>query len=137
MRAQGDSSPGTFDERTLASNEFYPLEDGGIEWVFYFRRSQVPPWELDTIARAERDHFLRLAVTFGSVDPESHEYRSVTAVHLWHMDRLPSKVSWRKVLVHVFTHEPLHHAIGRALAEVGERGDQEWIIRNLGDGRWW
>lgn len=118
-------------------DEVQPLSDGGIKWLFYFRESQVPPWELATIDRAARDHFLRLAVTFESVDARSRAYRSTTAVHLWYMDRLPSDVPWRKVLIHVFTHEPLHHAIGRCLAEIGERGDQEWAIRKLGDGRWW
>ena len=114
-----------------------PLRDGGITWVFYFRKSDVPPWELRTVARAERDEFLRLAVTFGSADPDSREYASTTAVHLWQIDRLPAGISWRRVLVHVFTHEPLHHAIGRSLEEIGETGDQEWVIRKLGDGRWW
>jgi len=113
------------------------LRDGGITWVFYFQRADVPPWELQTVARAERDEFLRLAVTFGSADPGSREYRSTTAVHLWQIDRLPPGVSWRRVLVHVFTHEPLHHAIGRSLAETNESGDDEWVIRKLGDSRWW
>ena len=113
------------------------LQDGGIEWFFYFRKDAVPRYELETIARAEHEKFLRLAVTFGSIDPKTSEYRSSTAVHLWQMNRLPPSVSWRKVLVHVFTHEPLHHAIGKCLAETRERGDQEWVIRRLGDGRWW
>jgi hypothetical protein len=56
---------------------------------------------------------------------------------LWQIGRLPPKVSWRTIFVHVFTHEPLHHAIGRCLAELGETGDQEWVIERLGDGRWW
>lgn len=115
----------------------HPLRDGGIEWVFYFRRSEVPPYELGIVARAKREKFLRLAVTFGFTDRQFREYRSTTAVHLWQMDNLPSKVSWRRVFVHVFTHEPLHHAIGMSLAEIAERGDQEWVIGRLGDGRWW
>ncbi len=115
----------------------YPLVDGGINWVFHFRETQVSRWERETIARAERQRFLRLAVTFGSVDPGSRDYQSTTFVHLWQLGRLPSKVAWRRVFVHVFTHEPLHHAIGRSLAEIGETGDQEWVIRKLGDGRWW
>ncbi len=121
----------------LDSNEVHPLRDGGIEWVFYFRRSEVPPHELESVLQAKRGEFLRLAVTFGSPDPEFREYRSTTAVHLWQMDSLPTKTSWRKVFVHVFSHEPLHHAIGRSLAEIAERGDQEWVISRLGDRRWW
>jgi len=123
--------------RVFDPDELHPLADGGIDWVFYFRRSEVPPRELEVVARAKREKFLRLAVTFGSTDLRSREYRSTTAVHLWQMDNLPSKISWRKVFVHVFTHEPLHHAIGRALAEIADGGDQEWVIRKLGDGRWW
>lgn len=117
--------------------EAQPLRDGGITWVFYFRKSGVPRWELETVSQAKREKFLRLAVTFGSIDLGLREYRSTTAVHLWQMDNLPSRISWRKVFVHVFTHEPLHHAIGRSLAEMAESGDQEWVIRRLGDGRWW
>jgi len=118
-------------------NQVHPLRDGGITWVFYFRRSEVPPRELAIVSRAKRGRLLRLAVTFGSVDPELREYGSTTAVHLWQMDTLPSTVSWREVFVHVFTHEPLHHLIGMFLAEMAERGDQEWVIQRLGDGRWW
>ena len=114
-----------------------PLRDGGIRWVFYFRKADVPGPELWTSARAERQRFLRLAVTFGASDRGSREYRSTTVVHLWQMRRLPPSVSWRQVFVHVFTHEPLHHAIGRSLAEMGEWGDQEWVVAKLGDGRWW
>jgi hypothetical protein len=117
--------------------EIRMLGDGGIRWVFYFRKSEVPDPELWTIARAEQGQYLRLAVTFGSSDHDARRYRSTTVVHLWQIGRLPSSVSWRKVFVHVFTHEPLHHAIGRALAELGETGDQEWVISKLGDGRWW
>jgi hypothetical protein len=113
------------------------LQDRGITWFFYFQKEQVPRFELETIARAERERFLRLAVTFGSIDPKTLAYQSSTAVHLWQMDKLPPSVSWRRVLVHVFTHEPLHHAIGRCLAETMEWGDQEWAIARLGDGRWW
>jgi len=123
--------------RTFDPDELRPLADGGIDWVFYFQKSEVPPRELEVVARAKREKFLRLAVTFGSIHLRSREYRSTTAVHLWQMDSLPSKVSWRTVFVHVFTHEPLHHAIGRYLAEIGDGGDQEWVIRKLGDGRWW
>lgn len=115
----------------------HPLRDGGITWVFFFRKSDVPRMELAVVARAERERFLRLAVTFGSRDPESREYRSTTAVHLWQIARLPPKIPWRKALVHVFIHEPLHHAIGRCLAEIDETGDQEWVIDKLGDRRWW
>ncbi len=118
-------------------NEVHPLRDGGITWVFYFRRSEVPRWELEIASQAKREKFLRLAVTFGSTDLDLGEYRSTTAVHLWQMDDLPSRISWRKVFVHVFSHEPLHHSIGRSLAETAESGDQEWVIRRLGDGRWW
>src|SRR2546427_7949586 len=100
--------------------------------------SEVPRLELETIARAERRKFLRLAVTFGSLDRASREYRSTTAVHLWLIGRLPRTITWRKIFVHVFIHEPLHHAIGRCLAEIGAYGDHEWVIERLGDGRsWW
>lgn len=119
------------------SGRYASLQDGGISWVFYFRRSEVPPQELAVVTRAKRARLLRLAVTFGAPDPGFREYRSTTAVHLWQMDTLPPTVSWREVLIHVFTHEPLHHAIGRCLAELGERGDQEWVLRRLGDARWW
>jgi len=119
------------------SGEVRPLRDGGITWVFYFRKSEVPRRELEIVSWAKRERLLRLAVTFGSPDPDLREYRSTTTVHLWQMDTLPRTISWRKVFVHVFTHEPLHHAIGRSLAEIAERGDQEWVIRKLGDGRWW
>ncbi len=130
--------PEGFENRIeLNPTTIYPLRDGGITWFFYFRKSEVPRPELATIARAEREKFLRLAVTFGIQDRHSHEYRSTTAVHLWQIRRLPSSVSWRKVFVHVFTHEPLHHAIGRCLAEIAETGDQESVIGKLGDGRWW
>jgi hypothetical protein len=114
-----------------------PLRDGGITWVFDFEKSEVPRPELETIVRAERQKFLRLAVTFRSVDRDAREYRSTTAVHLWLIGRLPRTISWRRIFVHVFTHEPLHHAIGRCLAEINEFGDQEWVIGRLGDGRWW
>ncbi len=86
---------------------------------------------------SRRNGYLRLAVTYGAPDWDVGEYRSTTAVHFWRMARLPSNVSWRDIFVHVFTHEPLHHAIGLALTEVGERGDQEWTIERLGDARWW
>jgi len=115
----------------------WALRDAGITWVFDFEKSEVPRLELETIARAERRKFLRLAVTFGSLDRASREYRSTTAVHLWLIGRLPRTVTWRKIFVHVFIHEPLHHAIGRCLAEIGAYGDQEWVIERLGDGRWW
>lgn len=113
------------------------LRDGGIEWVFYFRKSEVPRRELQIGDSTRRNGFLRLAVTYGGPDRGRGEYRSTTAVHLWRMASLPPSVSWREVFVHVFTHEPLHHAIGLALAELGERGDEEWAIAQLGDGRWW
>jgi len=119
------------------ADEVLPLRDGGINWVFYFRKSEVPRRELAIASQAKRDEFLRLAVTFGSTDFRRREYRSMTMVHLWEMDNLPPNISWREVFVHVFTHEPLHHAIGRCLAEIADRGDQEWVIRELGDGRWW
>lgn len=118
-------------------NEVRSLLDGGIVWVFYYRRSEVPPRELEIVAWAKREKFLRLAVTFGSADRDFREYRSTTAVHLWLMATLPRSVSWHRIFVHVFTHEPLHHAIGRFLAEISETGDQEWVIRKLGDDRWW
>ncbi len=121
----------------LEPRETRVLRDGGIEWVFFFRESEVPPRERQIVRWARHNRFLRLAVTFGSPDPDFHAYRSTTAVHLWQMDQLPKGITWREVFVHVFTHEPLHHAIGLALAEMDEWGDQEWVIRRLGDGRWW
>lgn len=121
----------------LRPRETRVLRDGGIEWVFFFRESEVPRRERDIVRWAKGNRFLRLAVTFGSPDPGFHEYRSTTAVHLWQMDHLPKGITWREVLVHVFIHEPLHHAIGMALTEMDERGDQEWVIDRLGDGRWW
>ncbi len=114
-----------------------PLRDGGEDWVFYFRKSEVPQRELEIGSWTQRNGYLRLAVTYGSPDWDAREYRSTTAVHLWRMAKLPRNVSWRDVFVHVFTHEPLHHAMGRFLAESGERGDQEWAIAQLGDARWW
>ncbi len=113
------------------------LRDGGIDWVFYFQKSEVPRRELEIGAWTVRNGFLRLAVTYGAADWGVGEYRSTTAVHLWRMGPLPRTVSWREVFRHVFTHEPLHHALGSALAELGERGDQEWAIEKLGDYRWW
>ncbi len=113
------------------------LRDGGIDWVFYFRKSEVPRRELEIGEWTARKGYLRLAVTYGSPDRASGTYRSTTAVHLWRMAHLPPTVSWRDVFVHVFTHEPLHHAISLALAELGQRADQEWAIERLGDGRWW
>lgn len=123
--------------RVPGPNAVDPLHDGGITWIFYLRKSDVPRAELWTAARAERERFLRLAVTFGSFDVDSREYRSTSVVYLWQLRRLPPSVSWRQVFVHVFTHEPLHHAIGRALAETGETGNQESVIAKLGDNRWW
>jgi hypothetical protein len=114
-----------------------PVSDGGIRWIFHFRKTDVPSRELATVAWAERENFLRLAVTFGSFDRATREYRSTTIVHLWQMARLPPRISWRRVFVHVFAHEPLHHLIGRMLAEIDSMGDQEWVIERLGDGRWW
>lgn len=114
-----------------------PLRDGGITWVFYFRESEVPSRERAIDARAHRAAFLRLAVTFGSPDPEGRVYRSTTIVHLWQMSDLPPTVTWSEVFLHIFTHEPLHHAIGLCLAELDEWGDQEWVIAKLGDARWW
>ncbi|HII41328.1 MAG TPA: hypothetical protein HA326_08960 [Thermoplasmata archaeon] len=115
----------------------FPLRDGGITWIFHFRESEVPPRERAIGTWTKRNGLLRLAVTYGAPDWSLREYRSTTAVHLWRMGALPATVSWRDVFVHVFTHEPLHHAIGLALAELGERADQEWAIERLGDGRWW
>ncbi len=113
------------------------LRDGGITWVFYFRKSEVPERELAIVEYAKRHYFLRLAVTYGAPDSDLHEYASTTAVHLWQIATLPRNVTWREVFLHVFTHEPLHHLIGLAFAELGEDGDQEWAIAKLGDHRWW
>ncbi len=114
-----------------------PLRDGGIDWVFYFRKSEVPRRELEIGTWTARNGLLRLAVTYGIPDWDAGEYRSTTAVHLWRMAPLPRTVSCHDVFLHLFTHEPLHHALGLALAELGERGDQEWVIEKLGDHRWW
>jgi hypothetical protein len=120
-----------------------PLNDRGISWVFYWWRSEVPGRELDQVARSARAGFLRAAVTFGFTDREAHEYRSTTTVHLWELGDAyargfrPPDGDWTRVMVHFFTHEPLHHAIGRCLAETFEYGDQEWAIMRLGDARWW
>ena len=119
------------------SGELTRLSDGGITWTFYFRESEVPRRELEVVSWAKHHEFLRLAVTFGFIDWARREYRSTTVLHLWQTHTLPSDVSWRSIFVHVFTHEPLHHAIGRCLAEIAETGDQEWAIARLGDGRWW
>lgn len=132
----GPASIAAMTSRDGGTDSFRPFVDGGITWSFYFRRSEVPRIELETIARAERARFLRLAVTFGSIDRRG-VYRSETIVHLWQINRLPEGVSWRQVFVHIFSHEPLHHAIGRCLAEIEAWGDQEWAIGRLGDGRWW
>ena len=113
------------------------LRDGGIDWVFTFREADVPRRELEIGNWTRRNGYLRLAVTYGRQDWDSDVYRSRTSVHLWRMASLPPSVSWREVFVHVFTHEPLHHAIGLALAEMGEHTDHEWVIAQLGDGRWW
>lgn len=114
-----------------------PLGDGGIEWVFYFQKSEVPRREVEIGSWARHNGYLRLAVTYGAPDWDAGQYRSTTAVHLWRMASLPPNVTWREVFLHVFTHEPMHHAISRALAEIGEFGDQEWVIARLGDDRWW
>ena len=113
------------------------LRDGGIEWVFLFKESDVPRRELEIGAWTQRNGYLRLAVTYGRPDWDRGTYASTTAVHLWRIAKLPRNVPWHEVFVHVFTHEPLHHAISLALAEMGERADQEWVIERLGDGRWW
>lgn len=120
-----------------ASGSRLPLRDGGITWVFHFRESEVPPRELAIGEWSRRNGYLRLAVTYGRPDEGRGEYRSTTAVHLWRMIPLAKTRSWHDIFVHVFTHEPLHHAIGLALAELGELADQEWAIERLGDGRWW
>ncbi len=130
MVAPGDPKPPPSDLPT-------PLRDGGIDWVFYFQKSEVPRHEQEIGAWTARNGYLRLAVTYGAPDWSVGIYRSTTAVHLWRMARLPPNVSWHEVFRHVFTHEPLHHAISPALAETGERGDQEWVIERLGDDRWW
>jgi len=128
------------DDSTTA---FSPLRDGGIEWLFYLLRSEVPPLELERIAWSKRAGFLRAAVTFGSPDRSSGIYRSTTAVHLWDLGDAysrgfrPPEGDWTYMMIHIFTHEPLHHAIGRCLAELFETGDQEWVIARLGDARWW
>lgn len=130
MEATGSAPP-------RRSHALVPLRDSGIEWVFHFRESEVPKRELEIGTWSQRNGFLRLAVTYGSSGRRTGEYGSTTVVHLWRMASLPRSVSWRDLFIHVFTHEPLHHAIGLALAEMGERADQEWAIERLGDGRWW
>jgi hypothetical protein len=121
----------------------YPLQDGGITWVFHLWKSDVPEPELERIARSERAGFLRAAVTFGFPDRASGEYRSTTVVHLWELgdayDRgfRPPDGDWGRVMLHIFSHEGMHHAIGRCLAETLEFGDQEWVLSQIGDARWW
>lgn len=120
-----------------------PLRDGGITWLFFLERSDVPPLELERIAWSKRAGFLRAAVTFGVPDRAAGLYRSTTAVHLWDLGDAyargfrPPNGDWTYMMIHIFTHEPLHHAIGRCLAELFEMGDQEWVIARLGDARWW
>ena len=124
-------------------NPISPLRDGGIRWVFYLWKSEVPEPELARIAWSARAGFLRAAVTFGFPDWDSEEYRSTTTVHLWDLGNAytrgfrPPDGDWGRMMIHIFTHEPLHHAIGLCLAEMLERGDQEWVIARLGDARWW
>jgi len=124
-------------------NPISPLRDGGIRWVFYLWKSEVPEPELARIAWSARAGFLRAAVTFGFPDWDSAEYRSTTTVHLWDLGNAytrgfrPPDGDWSLMMLHIFTHEPLHHAIGLCLAEMLERGDQEWVIARLGDARWW
>ncbi len=83
------------------------------------------------------------ASPFGFPDWDSAEYRSTTTVHLWDLGNAytrgfrPPDGDWGRMMIHIFTHEPLHHAIGLCLAEMLERGDQEWVIARLGDARWW
>lgn len=113
------------------------LRDGGIDWVFYFVKAEVPRREQKIGAWTARNGYLRLAVTYGHPDWAAGTYSSTTAVHLWRMGHLPPDVTWHEVFLHVFTHEPLHHAISLSLAELGDRGDQEWVIAKLGDDRWW
>src|SRR5947199_8644392 len=92
-------------------NEVHPLRDGGITWVFYFRRSEVPPRELAIVLRAKRGRLLRLAVTFGVPDASFPDYRSTTAVHLWEMGPPPTTVAVPTAFVHVTRHPPLHHPL--------------------------
>src|SRR5438034_9954372 len=98
------------------ANEVHPLRDGGITWVFYFRRSEVPPRELGIVLRGKRGRLLRLAVTFGFPDPGFREYRSTTAVPLWRLGTLPAPGSWRNGFRQVSVHEPLHRALVRSPA---------------------
>jgi len=120
-----------------------PLDDRGIAWVFYWWRSEVPEPELRRIARSELAGYLRAAVTFGFPDRDAHTYRSTIMVHLWELGDAfsrgfrPPDGDLGRVILHIFIHEPLHHAIGRCLAETLEFGDQEWVIARLGDARWW
>jgi len=124
-------------------NPFSPLRDGGIRWVFYLWKSDVPEPELARIAWSARAGFLRAAVTFGFPDWGSAVYRSTTTVHLWDLGDAwargfrPPDGDWGRMMLHIFTHEPLHHAIGLCLAEMLASGDQEWVIARLGDARWW
>jgi hypothetical protein len=125
------------------ANPISQLRDGGIRWLFYLWRSDVPEPELARIAWSARAGFLRAAVTFGFPDWDSSTYRSTTTVHLWDLGDAytrgfrPPDGDWGRMMVHIFTHEPLHHAIGLCLAEMLEYGDQEWVIARLGDARWW
>src|SRR5207247_1674947 len=99
-------------------NPISSLRDGGIRWVFYLWKSEVPEPELARIAWSARAGFLRAAVTFGFPDWDSEEYRSTTTVHLWDLGNAytrgfrPPDGDWGRMMIHILTHEPLHHAIG-------------------------
>jgi hypothetical protein len=143
----------------------YPLLDFGIRWSFYVPASDVRDGELDLIAK-QHDGRVPWAYTFGSVNPASRSeyfvdmtdpdlegYESATTVHLWNMNADAGEKRrrtwsqnlgwWRHWLVHTITHETLHHAIGRFMAELGEHGpsypdkdkNENWVIDRMME--WW
>src|SRR5437763_16585845 len=74
-------------------NPISPLRDGGIQWVFYLWKSEVPEPELARIAWSARAGFLRAAVTFGFPDWNSAAYRSTTTVHWWDLGNAYARAS--------------------------------------------
>src|SRR5207247_6126811 len=64
-------------------NPISPLRDGGIRWVFYLWKSEVPEPELARIAWSARAGFLRAAVTFGFRDWDSEGNRSTPTDDFW------------------------------------------------------
>jgi hypothetical protein len=141
-------------------NPIFPLADFGIRWHFYVRAADVLYGELDLISKQHGGR-IPWAYTFGNVirafdsesfvdmtDPELLGYNSTTTVHLWriiedvgskHREEWGVTLKSMNYLVWGFTHETLHHAIGRCMAEFNEYGTtypnkeekEDWIIDRL------